>query len=139
MVRRMSGRYSSATFWVVAAVSLTPMAAQAFGPGPGQSDKSGELLFTVLAFPVLTLAGSVGAVLIGRRPDRTRTLLRALAGSLAGLLLTALVGVLLMANSARDAGYFATAIFTFGTIPAGLVGLIVGGLVALLERKRPTS
>ncbi len=70
---------------------------------------------------------------------RGRAMLRALAGALAGLLLTALVGVLLMANSARDAWFFATAVLTIGTIPAGLVGLIVGGLVTLLQRKPPAA
>jgi len=135
----MSGRYSRLRFWVAAAVLSAPALAHAIGPGPGQGDKSAKLVLTVLAFPVLTLAGSAGAVVFGRRPDRTRILLRALAGALVGLFLTTLIGVLLMANSARDAGYFATAILTFGIIPAGLVGLIVGGLVTLLERKPPPS
>ena len=133
----ISRRHSRRSAWVAAAVFFLPVAAHAFGPGRGQSDKSGEFLLTALAFPVLTLAGSAVALLIGPRPDRPRTMLRALAGALVGLLLTALTGVLLMANSARDAWFFATAVLTFGIIPAGLVGLIAGGLVTLLQRKPP--
>ncbi len=135
----MRGRYSSRFLGIAAAVLLLPVAAYAFGPGPGQSDKSGELLITVLAFPVFTLAGAAAAVLLGRRSSPARIVLWACAGAGGGLILTTLLGVFLMSNSARDAWFFGSAVFTFGAIPAGLIGLIVGGLVTLLQRKPPAA
>lgn len=124
---------------MAAALFLLPFAAQAIGPGPGSPDRSRGLVLTVLAFPVLTLTGAAIALLIGSSHDRARTLLRALSGALAGLLLTAGLGAILMSNSLQDAWYFATAVLTFGIIPAGLIGLITGGLVSLLERKNPPN
>jgi hypothetical protein len=135
----VSGRYSRCSFWVAAAVSFLPFAAHAIGPGPGQSDKSGELLITVLAFPVFTLAAAAAAVLLSRRSSPARIVLWASAGAGAGLILTTLLGIFLMSNSARDAWFFGSAVLTLGAIPAGLIGLIVGGLVTLLQRKPPAA
>jgi len=95
-------------------------------------------MHTALAFPVLTLAGSAAGILIRRPTGRARIMLHALAGAVAGLLLTTLLGILLLANSPRDAWFMGTAVLMLGAIPAGLIGLIVGGLVTLLQ-PRPSN
>ena len=132
----MSGRYFGSGFRVAAAVLLLHGAAYAIGPGPGGSDKSGMLIATVLAFPVLVIGAVAGALLIKRPAAGASVLLRALAGALAGLLLTAVFGAALMSNSMRDAWFFSTAVLVLGAIPAGLVGLITGGLVTIFQRQR---
>ncbi len=113
-----------------------PVGAHAFGPGAGQ-DKSAELFTVVLSFPVITLAASAGAVVLGRPAGRSRAMLRAFGGALLGLVITSVLAVVLMASSTRDAGFVATSVLTLGAIPAGLIGLIVGGLVSMMERRQP--
>jgi drug/metabolite transporter (DMT)-like permease len=129
------GRHSDRQFRV--AVAFLVIAGPAWAIGPGQSDNSGEVLITALAFPVITVAASATAVAIGRRAGRSPSMLRAILGALVGLILTTAFGLALLARTPRDLAFFATSIFTLAAIPTGLIGLVVGGLATLLDRHPP--
>jgi len=126
------GRHSVLLFRVAAVFFLC---ATAQAVGPGQNDDSGEAILTALAFPVITVAAASAAVVMGRRSGRPNSMLRAILGALVGLVLTAGLGLALMARDARELAFYATAIFTLGAIPTGLIGLIVGGLSSLIPVK----
>lgn len=105
-----------------------------------QSPESGDamprgVLITLIALPVITAATSLAAVLLGRRAGRAPSMMRAILGALIGLVLTAGLGLALLARDPREAAFYATSIFTLGAIPTGLIGLIVGGLASLRNRR----
>ncbi len=131
----MHGRRSELEFWTTAVFLWYATAAHA--AGPDQAGESRELIATTIAFPLLTIATSLGLVLLGRRAGHAHSMLRAVLGALVGLILSVGLGLALMADDARDAAFVATSLFTLGAIPTGLIGLVVGGLAGLQRREEP--
>lgn len=131
----MHGRRLEFEFWTAAVFLLCTTAAQA--AGPDQVGESRELIATTIAFPLVTIATSLGLVLLGRRAGHAHSMLRAVLGALIGLILTVGLGLGLMADDARDAAFVATSLFTLGAIPTGLIGLVVGGLAGMMPHKEP--
>lgn len=129
----MHGRRPDFAVRTAAVFLCAAAAAQSSDPDPAGGVSPGVLI-TMLAFPVITAGMSLAAVLLGRRAGRAPSMLRAILGALIGLVLTAALGLALLARDSRDVTFFATSIFTLGAIPTGLIGLIVGGLASLRHR-----